>query len=109
MLKTRKEILDYALSFPDVYFDIPFHDPNWQVVRHKGNNKVFVWTFERAGHIWINLKCNPDDAYFLRNSNSSILPAYHMNKLHWNSIVLDGRVDDEMVMRLVVISYELTA
>ena len=48
-MKTRKQALAYGLSFPDTYQDAPFHDENWQLVRYKGNDKAFLWTYERDG------------------------------------------------------------
>ena len=43
-MKTRKEVLEYGLSFPDTYQEAPFHDTNWQLVRVKGSKKAFLWT-----------------------------------------------------------------
>ena len=55
-MTTREEALEYGLSFPETYIDTPFHDPNWQLVRVKGSKKAFLWTYEREGHINLNLK-----------------------------------------------------
>ena len=46
-MKTREEAVQYALTFPDVYRDEPFHDLNWTVIRKKKSRKVFLWIFER--------------------------------------------------------------
>lgn len=46
-MKTREEALEYGLSFPDTYTEMPFHDPNWQLVRVKGSKKAFLWTYEK--------------------------------------------------------------
>ena len=54
-MDTRKEVLEYGLSFPDTYQDAPFHDDNWQLVRFKGNKKAFLWTYERNGFINLNV------------------------------------------------------
>ena len=45
-MNTKKEVLEYGLSFPDTYQDAPFRDDNWQLVRFKGNKKAFLWTYE---------------------------------------------------------------
>ena len=50
-MRTREEVLEFGLSFPDVYQDAPFHDDNWQLVRYKGNKKAFLWTYEKDGFI----------------------------------------------------------
>ena len=52
---TRKEALAIGLSFPKTYQDAPFHDPNWQLVRFKPNKKAFLWTYEKDGHICLNV------------------------------------------------------
>lgn len=49
-MKERKEVLDYGLTFPDVYLDSPFHDDNWILLRCRKNNRAFAWTYERNGH-----------------------------------------------------------
>ena len=63
IMKTRKEALEYGLSFPDTYQDAPFHDQNWQLIRYSGNKKAFLWTYEREGHINLNVKVDPEKAY----------------------------------------------
>ena len=47
-MKTREEALEYGLSFPDTYTEMPFHDPGWQLVRVKGSKKAFLWTYEKT-------------------------------------------------------------
>ena len=50
-MKTREEALNYGLSFPNTYMEMPFHDPNWQLVRVKGSKKAFLWTYEKDGFL----------------------------------------------------------
>lgn len=107
-MKERAEVIAYCLTFEDVYEDEPFHDPNWTVMRHKENRKVFAWVFERQGHIWVNVKCDPEWRDFWRSAYPSVLPAYHLNKEHWNSVILDETVPDRDVMRMIEESYGLT-
>lgn len=106
-MKTRAEALKYGLSFPDVYQDAPFHDPNWQLVRYNGNRKAFLWTYEREGIINLNVKAEPDRAYFWRKMYSAVMPGYHQNKNYWNTIILDGTVPDEEVKLMIAESYDL--
>ena len=106
-MTTREEALAAALELPGAYEDTPFHDPNWVVVR-RGNRRIFLCTFEREGKIWLNVKCAPDWSSVLISSFDSVVPAYHMNKRHWVSIILDGRMEEREIVRLIEESYDLT-
>lgn len=104
----REEATAFCLSFQGVYEDYPFSDKNWCVIRHRKNKKVFAWIFERHDKMWINVKCHPQWRDFWRSAFDSVIPAYHLNKEHWNSIILDGSVPDEDIAKMVRESYELT-
>lgn len=106
-MKTRQEALEYGLSFPDTRQDAPFHDENWQLVRYNGNNKAFLWTYEKNGFINLNVKTDPDKAWFWRDIYKSVIPGYHQNKRHWNTIILDGTVPDKDVKMMIAESYDL--
>ncbi len=77
-------------------------------MRHKENKKVFAWIYEKDGFIWVNVKCNPEWRDFFRDAFPSVVPAYHLNKEHWNSIILDGSVPEDDIKRMIEESYELT-
>ena len=106
-MKTRKEALNYGLSFPNTYQEAPFHDPNWQLVRVKKSKKAFLWTYEKEGFININVKVDPEWRDLWRRTYKSVLPAYHQNKEHWNTIVLDGSIPDDVIKRMIAESYDL--
>jgi len=106
-MKTRQEALCFGLSFPDTYQDAPFHDTNWQLVRYRKNKKAFLWTYERSGYVNLNVKTDPEKAFIWRNIYRSVLPGYHQNKDHWNTIILDGTIPDEDVKRMIAESYDL--
>ncbi len=106
-MKTREEALEYGLSFPDTYQQAPFHDPNWQLVRVKGSKKVFLWTYERDGYINLNVKVDPEWRDFWRQAFPSVIPGWHQNKEHWNTIILDGSIPDADIRRMIAESYEL--
>lgn len=108
-MKTREEVLKYGLSFPDTYQNAPFHDLNWQLVRYRGNNKAFLWTYEREGNIWINLKVDPRWRDFWREAFTSVIPGYHQNKDHWNTVILDGSIPDKDIQRMIAESYDLVS
>lgn len=105
----RKEVLNYGLSFADVYVDTPFRDTNWVLLRYRKNKKAFAWTYERNGHIWVNVKVDPEWREFWRNAYSSVLPGYHQNKEHWNTIILDGSIPDKDIKRMIAESYDLVS
>lgn len=106
-MKTREEVIEYSLSFVGAYQDAPFHDANWQLVRYKPNKKAFVWTYEKDGYININLKSDPLKAYFWRDMYKSVIPAYHQNKDHWNTVVLDGSIPESDIKIMIAESYDL--
>ena len=106
-MRTREEALEYGLSFPDTYQQAPFHDPNWQLVRVKGSKKVFLWTYERDGYINLNVKVDPEWRDFWRQAFPSVIPGWHQNKEHWNTIILDGSIPDADIRRMIAESYEL--
>ena len=106
---TREEVLLYGLSFKDTYQDAPFHDNNWQLVRVKGNDKAFLWTYERDGYINLNVKVAPEWRDFWRTAYSSVIPGWHQNKEHWNTIILDGSIPSADIKRMIAESYDLLA
>ena len=106
-MKKREEVLDFGLSFPNTYVDAPFHDANWQLVRVKGNKKAFLWTYERNGYININVKVDPEWRDLWRKAFESVIPGWHQNKEHWNTIILDGSVPDEDIKKMISDSYYL--
>ena len=57
----------------------------------------------------LNLKCNPEEALALRETYNAVLPGYHMNKKHWNTIIIDGTIDDDLIRQWIGNSYFLVA
>ena len=108
-MRTRQEAIEYGLSFPDTYEEAPFHDLNWQLVRYKGNKKAFLWTYERDGLINLNVKVKPEKAYLWRSIYPAVIPAYHQNKDHWNTVILDGSIPDKDIRLMIAESYDLIA
>jgi len=106
-MTTREEVLQYGLSLPETYQDAPFHDQNWQLVRIRKNKKAFLWSYERNGKMCINVKVDPEWRDFWRNAYESVLPGYHQNKEHWNTVILDGSVPDDEIKRMIAESYDL--
>lgn len=104
---TRKEALEFGLGFPDTYQDAPFHDDNWQIVRVCGSKKAFLWTYERDGYINLNVKVSPEWRDLWRDTYDSVIPGWHQNKEHWNTIILDGTVPEFEIKRMIAESYDI--
>ena len=94
-MTAREEVLAYALSFADVYTERPFRDQNWQLVRIKGSKKTFLWIYDRGGYLNLNVKVAPEWRDFWRNTYPAVVAGYHQNKMHWNTIILDGTIPEE--------------
>ncbi|MDR1905982.1 MAG: MmcQ/YjbR family DNA-binding protein [Clostridiales bacterium] len=107
-MHTKKELIAYCLTYEDVYEDYPFDDSNWTAVRHTANKKTFAFIYERGGGLCLNLKCSPAFADFLRRQYKSLTPGYHMNKEHWNTVIVGGDIPTEDIKGLIAHSYELT-
>ena len=106
-MRTREEALDYGLSLADTYLDAPFRDTNWKLVRDKFTKKAFLWTYVLDGQVHINVKCDPEWRDLWRQAYASVLPGYHQNKEHWNTIILDDSIPDQEVQRMIDESYRL--
>ena len=110
---TKQDLISYCLHKENTYEDYPF-GPEWALMRHKANKTSFAAIFEHsfnngeAPRLCINLKCEPELAEFLREQYKDIIPAYHMNKLHWNTVIMGGDVPDAETMKFIDMSYEMT-
>ena len=108
---TRQEIIDYCMTFVNSYEDYPFADIKdigiWTVMRHGANKRTFAQIYERHGKLCVNLKCDPYEAEFLRQTYKDVMPGYHMNKEHWNTVIIGGDVPDIELKLMIERSYEL--
>jgi len=95
---------DYLLSKPEGAEDFPF-GPDVAVM--KVRRKMYATLAMEQGCARINLKYDPDEAQMLRDIFSAVLPGYHMNKRHWNTVVLDGSIPDSELERMIDNSYAL--
>ena len=106
-MRTRKEALQYGLAFPDTYQETPFRNQSVQLIRFRGNKKAFLWVYEMEGQICLNVKADPKWRDLWRSAYSSVKPGYHLNKEHWNTIVLDGSIPEQDIRRMIAESYDL--
>ena len=105
----REEVTNYCKSFPEVYEDYPFHDNNWALMRLKNNKKCFAFIYEKEESIWINVKCDYEWIQLWRDTYSGVIPAYHMNKKYWNTIILNGTVPELEIKRMIAESYDMVS
>ncbi len=102
---TPQELRAFCLSFNSAAEDFPFN-PETSVFKVLG--KLFALTALDARPLTVNLKCDPDDAVRLRGEHEGlIIPGYHMNKRHWNTVTVDGELPDQLVRELIEDSYDL--
>jgi predicted DNA-binding protein (MmcQ/YjbR family) len=94
----------YLLSHPEAWEDFPF-GPDTAVMKIKG--KMFATLGQSAGQARSNLKCDPDESVMLRDIFEGVLPGYHMNKRHWNTVILDADVPAGEIERMMDRSYGL--
>ncbi|MBQ8166629.1 MAG: MmcQ/YjbR family DNA-binding protein, partial [Lachnospiraceae bacterium] len=71
--------------------------------------KAFAWTYEKDGYICVNVKVDPEWKDMWRSTYKSVIPGYHQNKNHWNTIILDGSIPDNEIRRMIGESYDLIA
>ena len=95
---------NYCLSKNGVTECFPFDD---ETLVFKVSSKMFALTNINKPVLEINLKCDPFMSEDLRRDFPAITPGYHMNKKHWNTIILDGSIPDEKILFLVDLSFEL--
>jgi len=103
---THKTVEDYVLSMPNAKLDYPFGE---DVAVYKVKDKMFALIQENKTPVRISLKCDPQLAELLRSKYESVMPGYHLNKKHWNTIILTGQLSSEEVQALIRHSYDLVA
>lgn len=94
----------YLLQKPGATEDFPF-DSTTLVIKVSG--KMFALVGINDEPLRLNLKCDPIKAEFLRENHAAVLPGYHMNKRHWNTVVLDGTIPDDEIALMIDDSYHL--
>jgi len=100
-------IREYVLQKENVTEGFPFGE---DTLVFKVNNKIFLLISLTSSPMQFNVKCNPDKAIELREEHpENILPGYHMNKKHWNTIIGDGRLPKKLILEMLDDSYKLVA
>ena len=99
-------IRDYCLSKVGAEETLPFGP---DVLAFKVNNKAFLLLPLDTEDLRFNVKCDPELALELREQYTSVLPGYHMNKKHWNTILVDGAISSKRIKEWIDHSYDLVA
>ena len=102
---TPRALRKLCLGFPGAYEDFPFGEVSSVF---KVEKKLFAISALRATPLVVSVKCEPELAEHLRASYpAAVAPGYHLNKRHWNTVLCDGSLPDEMVRDMVEDSYDL--
>jgi predicted DNA-binding protein (MmcQ/YjbR family) len=96
----------YCLSFPGAEETFPF---GADTSVFKVGGKMFALSRLGAESLRVSLKCEPELAVGLRAAHAAIIPGYHLNKRHWNTVIIDGSLPEQMVKDLIQDSYDLVA
>jgi predicted DNA-binding protein (MmcQ/YjbR family) len=115
-MMTHKQIEDMLLALPGVYLDYPFgegvgvykvEEEGRGEKEGKAADKMMAIIDEKSQPVRLSLKCDPGLALLLREKYETVLPGYHLNKKHWNTIICSGQVPDDELRDLARHSYEL--
>lgn len=109
---THKEIEEYILSFPDSWLDYPFGQGSSVYKfgnKESGEGKMYAVIQDGTKPLRVSLKCDPILAETLRAKYETVVPGFHLNKKHWNTIICSGQLDDEEMKDLIRLSYNLVA
>jgi len=109
---THKELEQYLLSFPNTWLDFPFGEgTSVYKIGHKetGAGKLFAIIADDSKPLRVSLKCDPQLAEVLREKYESVVPGYHLNKKHWNTVICTGQLSDDEIKDLARLSYDLVA
>lgn len=102
----HKTVEDYILSMPNVKLDYPFGEG---VAVYKTNERMFALISEGKEPVRLSLKCDPELSKVLREKYDEVMPGYHLNKKHWNTLILSGQLQWVDVQGLIVHSHQLVA
>jgi predicted DNA-binding protein (MmcQ/YjbR family) len=111
-MNTHKEIENYLLSFPNTWLDFPFGEgTSVYKIGHteNGGGKMFALIADGSKPLRISLKCDPLLSERLREDYETVLPGYHLNKKHWNTIICTGQVPDDEIKSLITLSHNLVS
>ena len=104
----HKSVEEYLLSFPNAKLTYPFgKDVAVYKVPVGGEDKMFALIADGSDPVKLSLKCDPQLAEILREKYETVMAGYHLNKKHWNTVLLSGQIEWEEIQGFIVHSYNL--
>lgn len=97
------EISEFCLKLPGVSNDFPFDE---EIMAFRVMDKIFLLTSLSNIPLSINVKAHPDQAIEWREQYDAIVPGFHMNKKHWNTVTLDGSLSNPFIQEMIQHSYD---
>jgi Uncharacterized protein conserved in bacteria len=104
-MKNLKEVEEYILSMPNARLDYPFGEGT--AVYKASNDKMFALITEGSDPLRVSLKGDPQLNEILREKYETVLPGWHLNKKHWNTVILTGQIEEDELKDLIRHSFEL--
>lgn len=101
---THKQLEEYILTMPNARLEYPF---GAEAAVYKVGDKMFAIIAEGSNPVRVSLKCDPQLAVTLRERYETVVPGYHLNKKHWNTVICTGQLSDDEIFDLVRHSYHL--
>ena len=109
---THKELEDHLLGYPNTWLDFPFGEGTsvYKIGKKEdGEGKMFALIDDKSSPLRVSLKCDPILAETLREKYETVVAGYHLNKKHWNTIILTGQLTNDEVKDLANLSYQLVS
>lgn len=106
---TYQELNDYLLSYPNTWIDFPFGETTsvYKIGDKSASDKMFALIQNDSNPVRMSVKCDPQLAELLRDKYETVVPGYHLNKKHWNTIICTGQVPEDELHDFVRLSYNL--
>lgn len=111
-LLTHKDLETFLLDFPHTWLDFPFGEGTsvYKVGdKATGEGKMFALISDGSKPLRVSLKCDPQLAETLREKYETVVPGYHLNKKHWNTVICSGQLGNDEIKDLALLSYRLVA
>lgn len=99
-----EDLRDYCLTLPEVTEEFPFGE---ETLVFKVRGKIFLLCGMDNDPLQFNVKCDPDEALELREQYPAVQPGYHMNKKHWNTVMVNGTLSRSLLHKMIQDSYKL--